>query len=271
MAADVGRSLLQALGAECAAGAAVATRLEAGISFLDAGDPLGGFAPAAIRRVANDFVSRGWIRTSGRGWQRTGAALPVGLSAFLAGAAAMRGIAIEETEAVAVVTLPDGASRIAEALPKEGPVHATMEGTGREIERVARAAVGSLTLMSPFVNREGAEFAMHVFDLSDARQKTLITRLAGSTGRSVSPLLGQMAQRRIRVLSYLVSADGGYETFHAKVVLADGDLAYVGSANLTMYDRHSMELGLVVKGRAARAVAAVVRSVERIAQPVSGA
>jgi phosphatidylserine/phosphatidylglycerophosphate/cardiolipin synthase-like enzyme len=62
--------------------------------------------------------------------------------------------------------------------------------------------------------------------------------------------------------------DGGYESFHAKVVLADEDLAYVGSANMTQYERHSMELGLVVEGRPARAIASVVRAVEEVSLPV---
>lgn len=77
-----------------------------------------------------------------------------------------------------------------------------------------------------------------------------------------------MAAKGVRVLNYLLPADGSYETFHAKVVIADGDHAYVGSANMTRYARHSMELGVIVKGRPARAVAALVRGVERISKPV---
>ncbi len=77
-----------------------------------------------------------------------------------------------------------------------------------------------------------------------------------------------MAAQGISVLDYLLPAEDGYETFHAKVVIADGDQAYVGSANMTRYARHSMELGVIVKGRPARAVAALVRAVERISVPV---
>ena len=81
-------------------------------------------------------------------------------------------------------------------------------------------------------------------------------------------MIPRMTAARVKVLDYLVDAGDGYETFHAKVVIADGDLAYVGSANLTRYARHSMELGVLVQGRAARAVSALVRSVERISRPV---
>jgi phosphatidylserine/phosphatidylglycerophosphate/cardiolipin synthase-like enzyme len=65
-----------------------------------------------------------------------------------------------------------------------------------------------------------------------------------------------------------VDAVGGCETFHAKVALADSDLAYVGSANMTMFSRHSMELGVLVEGRAARVVANVVRAVTKVAHPI---
>lgn len=268
LGAVVGKSLIKGLGANCGAGAALARRLEKGIGSITAGTQSDGFSAASIERAARDFTSRGWLSADGSGWRRTDNQLPSGLSSFLAGAAAMREAAMGEAESIAVVTLPGAPSAISKVLPSEGPIHASMERTDDEIGRIARSAVTSLTIMSPFVNRGGAEFAMRMFNESQAKQKTLITRLAGSTGRAVKPLLLDLATSGVQVLDYMLPAGEGYETFHAKVVLADGDLAYVGSANLTQYDRHSMELGIIVKGRAARAVAALVRSVERIARPV---
>jgi hypothetical protein len=173
-----------------------------------------------------------------------------------------------ESDAVAVVTLPAAPSAISGALPAEGPIHASIARTDEEIGRIARTAVSSLTIMSPFVNREGAEFAMRMFEESSASRRTLITRLEGSTRHALEPLLPKMISMGVRVLDYLLAADDGFETFHAKVVIADGDLAYVGSANMTLYARHSMELGVIVKGRPARAVSAIVRAVERISRPV---
>jgi hypothetical protein len=78
--------------------------------------------------------------------------------------------------------------------------------------------------------------------------------------------------RRRRVLHVhqppaLLDAVGGFETFHAKVALADSELAYVGSANMTMFSRPSMELGVLIEGRAARVVANVVRAVRRCRIP----
>jgi hypothetical protein len=75
----------------------------------------------------------------------------------------------------------------------------------------------------------------------------------------------------IHVLAYNRPTDEGegYETFHAKVVLADSCLAYVGSANLLAYARSSLELGIVVDGKAAQVVATVVCAIERAAVPFS--
>jgi len=60
----------------------------------------------------------------------------------------------------------------------------------------------------------------------------------------------------------IARADGGRETFHAKAVLCDRTVAYLGSSNVTAASlEHSMELGVVLEGRAAAGVATVIDSV----------
>jgi phosphatidylserine/phosphatidylglycerophosphate/cardiolipin synthase-like enzyme len=57
------------------------------------------------------------------------------------------------------------------------------------------------------------------------------------------------------------------ETFHAKVVVADDTLAYVGSANLlNSSEELSLETGLLVEGAAAVQVARLVDAVLRVAR-----
>ena len=73
-----------------------------------------------------------------------------------------------------------------------------------------------------------------------------------------------LAKRGVSVLNYSIPKDSGSkrETFHAKVVLSDRDVAYVGSSNLTAGSREfSMELGVVLRGKAARLVSEVVEAV----------
>ena len=266
--AGLGRSLVETLGGDCGAAAALATHLEGGIASIERGTALSGLSAASIERATRDFADRGWLVDDAAGWRRSAVPLPTGLGAFLAGAEAMRAARAPDAEALAIVTLPAAPSAIARVLPVEGSIHASIGRTEEALREIARTAVRSLTVMSPFVNREGAEFAMYLFDQSSAPRRTLITRRAGPTRSALDPLLPAITAKGVNVLDYLLPAEGGYETFHAKVVIADGDQAYVGSANMTHYARHSMELGVVVKGRSARAVAALVRAVERIAQPV---
>lgn len=265
---SLARSLVEALGSDCAAGAVLAARFEGAIQSIRRGTSIDGVSPASIDRAARDFARRGWLEADGDGWRRSAAPFPPGLGTFLLGAEAMRSTRVPDAETLAVVTLPEAPSAIARILPTEGPIHASIGRTEDSLNEIARAAVTSLTVMSPFVNREGGEFTQQLFDNCSAPRRTLITRRAGATRLALEPLLPEMASKGITVLDYLLPAEGGFETFHAKIVIADGDQAYVGSANMTRYARHSMELGVIVKGRAARAVAALVRAVERISVPV---
>jgi hypothetical protein len=264
------RSLVQGLGDDCGAGAALAECLEAGTVALARGAGIGGIGPASICRAAQDFTARGWLAEDLAGWRRTPEPLPAGLAAFLAGAKAMWAANASRIDAVAlaVVTLPAAPSTIAAALPAQGPIHASLGRTEDVLGGIARAAITSFTVMSPFVNHAGARFAIQLFEQCSAPRRTLITRRAGTTKAAIDILMPTLNAMGVRVLNYLLPAGDGYETFHAKVVLADSDQAYVGSANMTKYARHSMELGVVLRGRQARAVASIVRAVEKISSPI---
>jgi phosphatidylserine/phosphatidylglycerophosphate/cardiolipin synthase-like enzyme len=167
-----------------------------------------------------------------------------------------------------VVTMPTAPSAIGPALLGTGLAHAALVSTDEALGRVAGAAVNRLTVMTPFLNSDGLVAALGLFRLTRASQKRLIVRRAGGARAAVRRNWDEIAQLGVEVLDYTLAVGGGYETFHAKVALADQDLAYVGSANMTVFTRHSMELGMLVDGRAARVIANVVRGIERISIPV---
>ena len=74
----------------------------------------------------------------------------------------------------------------------------------------------------------------------------------------------------VRILDYKVYLpDGTYETFHAKAVLADDRVAYVGSANLLEYGRQSMELGVAVEGTVVYPISALFQAIRQVATPIS--
>ena len=73
----------------------------------------------------------------------------------------------------------------------------------------------------------------------------------------------------VRVFNYSIPRmEGGRETFHAKAVLCDRSTAYLGSSNVTAASlEHSMEMGVVLEGRAAAGVAEVIDAVLAAAPP----
>src|SRR5208337_1398611 len=157
-------------------------------------------------------------------------------------------------QAVAIVTMPPTPSAVGLALPATGLAHAALMATQEVFERLADRAVNSLTVMTPFLNDEGLAAAFQLFRRTQARRRTLIIRRSGGARATVERHWKEVLQIGIDVLDYTLPVVSGYETFHAKVLLADQDLAYVGSANMTVFARHSMELGILTDGRAARVV-----------------
>jgi len=262
--------MVESLGSSCAAAAsfarAVASR-ELG-AFLDR-DSLQIGPAAVVSRIADDFRLRGWITPTGVGWRIGPTLPPSALPAFLEGAAAMRPFFSDYGKASAVVTLPPSPSWIERALPMTGFAYASLLSTSEALERVAKEAVNTLTLMTPFLNEDGLEYVISLATLSRAAVRKLIIRELGGARELIMSRADSVQAAGLEVLSYQLPSGDGFETFHAKVALADSDLAYVGSANLTVFARHSMDLGFIVDGKAARVIASVIKAAERVSVPVS--
>lgn len=171
-----------------------------------------------------------------------------------------------------IVTLPGDRSRFGEALKRHaGETFTTLTDTHDAFTHIARRAIDRLVIMVPFIDRAGAAWASELFEATPAAQRLLILRDASQLAAC-----GQ-AGARLRTLATGVfdycftDGENGAalgETFHAKVVLADGVSAYVGSANLLRRSRHSnLECGMLVDGPGALAVAMLVDTVLTIAYP----
>ena len=163
-----------------------------------------------------------------------------------------------------VVTLPPEPSRLAAALRKDIAVEFTgLTSTEDAFRHLALRAKGRLVIMIPFVDRIGAEWAVELFGLTAATERIFVLREAhqlDSCGRSGTEL--------IRVATRIVGYGGSGgdptsdETFHAKIVLADGVAGYVGSANLLRRSKEvNLECGMLVEGPAVRSIKVVVDAV----------
>ncbi|MDX2145207.1 MAG: phospholipase D-like domain-containing protein [Rhodospirillaceae bacterium] len=175
----------------------------------------------------------------------------------------------EDSGVAAVVTFPNAPSAIAAALPATGVAHAGLVSTEETLRKIADAALSRFTIASPFLNMAGLDASIELFGRTRARSKRLVTRCTDEVQIAIQSRLTQLTDAGVEVLDYYLSTELGFETFHAKIVLADQDLAYVGSANMTLYARRSMELGVLVEGRPAKVIASAVRAMEKISRAVS--
>ena len=173
----------------------------------------------------------------------------------------------DATEAQVVLTRPTQSIALGRELAEAGWRTAGTEETERAFMTLVQRATWRVVVMTPFLDERGASWLRELLAaVAPGIDIILVLRSLEDPGRSDYPkgfplLRNWLRERGASVYNYsLPSAAGSTrETFHAKVILADAEFAYVGSANVTAASReHSMEMGVVVKGRAAAEIAVVV-------------
>ncbi len=147
--------------------------------------------------------------------------------------------------------------------------------TAAAFTRVAQAAARRLVVMTPFIDAAGFRWLRRVFEatLPECR-KILVLRDAARYAVELGVEHAEWLRGlQVSVHDYYLSHDAAsgrqlpIETFHAKLVVADETLAYVGSANLlSSSEGLSLETGFLVEGAAASDVAHVVDAVLRVAR-----
>jgi hypothetical protein len=147
--------------------------------------------------------------------------------------------------------------------------------TSAAFTRLAQAASGRLVVMTPFIDTGGFRWLRRVFEgAQPSCNKVLILRNTDSYSVELGVEHADwLRSLQVSVRDYHLSHDpaGGrvlpIETFHAKLVVADDVLAYVGSANLLgSSEGLCLETGFLVEGAAAADVARLVDAVLRVAR-----
>lgn len=168
-----------------------------------------------------------------------------------------------------VVTMPPAPSRLADALAADiASDYVTLTPTTDAFSHLASLARQRLTVMISYVDRIGADWAAELFETTEAIERVLVIRDA-------SQLVGcaEAGRRLKRAATRIIDYGGGdlsQETFHAKIVLADGVAAYVGSANLLKRSKAAnLECGMLIEGPAVHAVKVLVDAVANMTGPVS--
>jgi phosphatidylserine/phosphatidylglycerophosphate/cardiolipin synthase-like enzyme len=160
-----------------------------------------------------------------------------------------------------VVTMPPEPSRLGAALTADiASDYITLTPTTDAFRHIASLARERLTIMVPYIDSVGADWAAEMFEITTAGERTVVIRDVAQLSRCGSP--GRRLERvATRIIDY-GGADPSQETFHAKIVLADGVAAYVGSANLLRRSKMAnLECGMLVEGPAVRAVKVLLDAV----------
>lgn len=179
--------------------------------------------------------------------------------------------AAPEAHARLVVTLPYRPSKLEAALRDVAPDGApALTDTHEAFNHIARRGKERLVVITPFIDAVGIAWATQLFQASNAKQKILVLR-DSSRLEPYGPQAAELRALLTEVREYCIRHDGAerdlpIETFHAKIVLADASVAYVGSANMLHSSRElALECGFLIEGSAVAQVADVVAAILRVA------
>jgi phosphatidylserine/phosphatidylglycerophosphate/cardiolipin synthase-like enzyme len=173
-----------------------------------------------------------------------------------------------------VLTEPGQKSALRRAIDDSRALPPVVFQTSDAFFSLARGAREELTVLSPFLDQQGADFLVELFELcSEGVRRSLICRPLNE------PECGDAFRRRaadfrrlgVSIYEYALPSllPSARETFHAKVVLADASSFYVGSSNFmgSALDR-SFECGVIVRGETARQLRYVLEALQSIARSV---
>ena len=177
----------------------------------------------------------------------------------------------DQTTAEVVLTRPAHPSKLEEAMREFGYVTGHVEHTSEAFSDLALSANKSLVVMTPFLDRHGGEWLGRLLrQTKPTVHKSLILRYLRNPSQDAYPdgidaIRQTIAELDVELFDYAIPRTaGGFETFHAKVIIADGNYAYVGSANLNRASlEYSMELGVLLRGEAALRIAQIVDAIKR--------
>ena len=208
-----------------------------------------------------------------------GISLTVSKDDTLRYAAVLRGVAYaryrqrDSNQVEITLSPPALPSLLMEMLPKQGFSWTRLYDTIDSLIELASQAARRLVIISPFLDKEGLEWIVQLFEATERKsiKRTMIVR--GRDQAEIEVLRkheSQLSAWDVDILSYAISHDPALrnpaiETFHAKILLADSDKAYIGSANMTRWSRDcSTECGVILRGPSVKPVATLVEAMIKI-------
>ncbi len=145
-----------------------------------------------------------------------------------------------------------------------------LEETGLMLGQMAASATRRFSIMTPFVDEDGAERIVSLFrSTHPGVVRELIVR--DGLPAALASVAGDLKAMGVTVYDFRIPRPdkSENETFHAKVVRIDASECYAGSSNMTKWSfEYSLELGFHVKGEAASKVSRLLDAVIAVAARV---
>ncbi|WP_162604592.1 phospholipase D-like domain-containing protein [Geomonas edaphica] len=245
--------------------------------FIERSADLGMHEAVRIPHILNSMAAVGMIDETGPGWW-VATVEPQDLLALaqqLTGAAIYQRVHKDKDEVQVVLTLPEEPSMLCDVLPEQGPYCVRLGVTDSVFSIIAREANHRLVIVTPFIDKVGAEWIVGMFKLTDGKrvERILILRDYHAAKLSLTEVAGELDRLQVRLLDYNLRHEGRripFETFHAKLVLGDDTQAYIGSANMLASSLAvALEAGVLVKGDSVLDIKRLVDSMITVSKKVS--
>ncbi|GAB1268962.1 hypothetical protein NBRC116493_22150 [Aurantivibrio infirmus] len=156
-----------------------------------------------------------------------------------------------------VMTTPKEPSILKQKLAALGANKSLIRWTHEAFEDLARKAESELVVMTPFLDRSGADLLIRLIKAAKPEvRKTVILRFLDTKNKEIfEEIRDELLGYYVNIVDYSLERPGTnmLETFHAKVILADNNYCYLGSSNLDRFSiENSMELGALIRGNSVK-------------------
>lgn len=174
-------------------------------------------------------------------------------------------------EVEVVISRPAAPSRLVAELERTIEGLWGLEETAVMLGQMAASATRRFSVMTPFVDEDGAERIVSLFQATRSGvTKELVVR--NGLPDALAGKAGELKALDVAVFDFRIPRPDRpeNETFHAKVVRVDDRECYAGSSNMTKWSfEYSLELGFHVRGSAAAKVSRLLDAVMAVSARIS--
>jgi len=208
----------------------------------------------AVERVLKTWATRGLVLKSKHGFKAYETINYQKLALWFEGLSAHSEVFPSPPQIDLVATISEDAHYLLKMLERYSVYKPEYHDTEGLFKSLATRSTTEFVVMSPFIDSHSESYLLELFDsCPEGISKSIFLRSKDIQSNRLKPFLLKLVERGVLVYDYVmdhtqISSQLQFETFHAKVLMADREYTYLGSANMTRASRKiSMELGVYVR------------------------